>query len=344
MAYDFWQQSRLDEQRKIVGSERIANEFERVFQRNLSDAPKIAMHPSSLASLLEQGRYRTLHETGTGIGVWDDMSRETKLRQRGVAEQRMGIGPDDPKPIYGYAGKFDEANVDVYGSARVKLKPSVKDRTTVSFGDSLADAYPMPWKEIEAGTALPEKYLMATARNEMPGIVGGIQRQLGDIQLTQVQKETEALLPEYIRERSRAIAPGSYMEAQIHGGVSLGDIESVKFTQALSEESSARILPLLEQHGISYELPEVAPPPIKSALLPKIEPSKVSAKLAIEAEALGPSLEALESVIVDHGPGPAKMAGSMMSKKIHSTARHGLGIRSSAPRKFLKMANKFWHH
>ena len=105
---------------------------------------------------------------------------------------------DDPeRPIYGYidiGGRNDDLrgpmSLDMYGQVRVEFKDSVRDRTTVSFGDSLGEAYiPAPARRLHA----------------------------------------DAIVKSSKQDIDRPWRTAEYVEAQMHGGVTADDIARVVF-------------------------------------------------------------------------------------------------------------------
>ena len=101
------------------------------------------------------------------------------------------------RPIYGYmdiGGRNDtfdgvlSNSLNGYGQIRVEFKDSVRDRTTVSFGDSLGEAYiPAPLNKVHV----------------------------------------DAVVKSSKQDIDRPWRTSEYVEAQIHGGVTADDIERV---------------------------------------------------------------------------------------------------------------------
>jgi len=93
------------------------------------------------------------------------------------------------RPIYGYwsdaDGEHDKSGLEYYGGVAFMLKDDVRDRSTVTFGDSLDSELP--------GSKLDKLNIVSMEINE--GLVG--------------------------RDNF------SYIEAQVHGGASIDDVEEV---------------------------------------------------------------------------------------------------------------------
>ena len=146
--------------------------------------------------ILEDGRFKSQHESGRSGGVLDPA-------YRAEAEQTMfGTDPTGDvtkRPIYGvFIEDFAEARYNqarTYGEVIFVLKDSILDRTTVSFSDSLADSY-------HAETIAPRPY------REFDWVGTGATGH----QLTNANSVDKLF---------------SYAEAQFHGGVTLEDVKDV---------------------------------------------------------------------------------------------------------------------
>lgn len=137
-------------------------------------------------------RFKTLFETGTGHGC-------TSTSTRAGGEHRgMGIPVDvDPRlrPVYGYIDKGTfGSEADGYGEIAVKFKPHVRDRTTFTLGDSLG---PMCSSELAPAPVNKPDYRAA------------------DHQVERIARGAEV---------------SGYIETQIHGGVTMDEVEEVIFT------------------------------------------------------------------------------------------------------------------
>jgi hypothetical protein len=159
---------------------------------------------SVLRSLLSDGRFRTSFEAD--ITRASGMARAS--RTRGDAEEATwgytDALPPTQRPIYGYVmpdgvtapgSKFDDI-LSYYGDVQVVLKASVRTRTTVTFADSLDafdDVRPTPIDQPTWESTYPVRD-MSTFRSE-----------------------------DFRRNR--------YIEAQVHGGVTVADIQEVVFSR-----------------------------------------------------------------------------------------------------------------
>jgi hypothetical protein len=148
------------------------------------------MFPYGLGQTTRDGRMKNVHETRSKDDRYLDQRSDYEREVMGVDPST----PDEYKPIYGYVGDIETA--DAYGPVAVKLKPQVRQRTTATVGDSL-NALSQPYG-VDKLPDLSHDQLMGN-------IYGGVNVQ-------------------------NHLPHGSifdYMEAQIHGGVSLDDIDEV---------------------------------------------------------------------------------------------------------------------
>jgi len=165
----------------------------RVMQQTLDDATLSTRRSmNSLGRILDDGRFKSQFETGTSGGALNQ-------EYRAAAETFMFGVPKaqevTQRAIYGYMrmeGARDSASW--YGDVLMDLKPAVRSRTTVTWGDSLGlEAQPSPLTAVRA-----------TSYN--PNAMGG-----------------RGALPRPGRFGS------PYTEAQIHGGLSADDILRITF-------------------------------------------------------------------------------------------------------------------
>lgn len=143
-----------------------------------------------------------------------------------------GLPTDSQSPIYGY---FDtplqpllDSQTRMYGDVKIVLRDSVASRTTITPGDSLNHGLtPVLLTDARKGKLSLEQVDSAyISRHFQKG-------------------ETSVSSP---RRTVQTIEGASYFEAQIHGGVSLSDIKSVRLGKYsnVSEDTIA----LLEKAGI----------------------------------------------------------------------------------------------
>jgi hypothetical protein len=104
----------------------------------------VRTRPETLEKILAGGRVLTQHETGkSGGGVTAvDMRKDVEARGMGVPKD----APAQVRPVSAYLGRKDFATtrdddrtVTGYGNVVMRLKDSVRDRGTVTHGDSLSE-------------------------------------------------------------------------------------------------------------------------------------------------------------------------------------------------------------
>jgi 8-oxo-dGTP pyrophosphatase MutT (NUDIX family) len=195
----------------------------------------VRVKPAGLEGILRDGRMKQVTETKQSGGLGGASASYRAKRHRSEAVL-FGIPEDAPgsdRPIYGYvavdgihpATSRDSNRLDDYGDIQVILKDSVRPRTTASVGDSMDDAViPSPiddpsWESFN-----------------------------GHAHLYGHGKQPEGADPyrmDYAAHRSIL-----YPEAQVHGGVSLDDIEEVVFP----DTPPAALAKKLDDAGVKYRV------------------------------------------------------------------------------------------
>lgn len=150
----------------------------------------VNMTAVGLRGIIKDGAFKTLHDTGRSGG-------STDVGRRARVEAEL-FGDN---PVYGYLSNKYESNQ--YGFAQVRLKDSLKSRSSFVDGDSLS------WG---SGTASP---LLHTNKYSYAWRFVG--NHTGD-SLLEATKNAEDW-------------GGWYHEVQVHGGVKKSDIESVNFPE-----------------------------------------------------------------------------------------------------------------
>lgn len=166
-----------------------------------------------MPDLLRDGRWKTQHETAGSRGAYDPAGRAQVEAQ--LFGTRPATAPRD-RPVYGYVAEpgfatvakpAEQGVVSSYGEVVVRLNESVRDRTTITVGDSLA--------RFDSLAGAPARQVTADAlpvdRSDFRAIASRLYQ----------AKPEEAL---GILERGV-----SYIEAQYHGGLRLADIDEIAF-------------------------------------------------------------------------------------------------------------------
>lgn len=164
---------------------------------------RIRVNHEVLERILTDGRVKTQHETGSSGGSFAPHTRD--------AHEKMMFAAELTRPVYGYVHAEEHAGnvyngVGFYGRYAVVLKKGVNERTTITFGDSLYvgdDNAPAPVRLSEVATASDAR-LAASMTESRPGGYGG--------------------------------GSASYVEAQIHGGVTRSDIDRIIVSESSRED------------------------------------------------------------------------------------------------------------
>lgn len=196
----------------------------------------IRISPLKLSKMLEDGRYKTIHDLdrerkyedeSLDVGGWDNPAIRTEFEED-------GFDRESPEPVYGYINYPDKPEwindtLNAYGSIDVVLKPSVRKRTTLTIGDSL-------------GNNVNENSEYKPIMNPSP------------IQNPSYRSIPLAKNDDYIQKNLKdAIADSSeYIEAQILGGIKLSDIDHIRFADNFRDMDDY-IIQELKQKGIRVE-------------------------------------------------------------------------------------------
>ncbi len=206
----------------------------------LGDKPVVVcIRTENLLKVLEDGRFKSQFETARSRGTYDPVKRSA------LEEALFGYPPNLParlRPIYGYvntlatlvgsrAGRYSPlpAGVSRYGDAQVTLRPEVRRRTTICVGDSIEErgiTMPSPMlnpRPVSFG-AFPNGYTGDKMRRPW---LRGIERDYADSRFVE----------------------STYVEAQIHGGVTVADIEHVTFVETPSPD----VQQVLDAAGIPWD-------------------------------------------------------------------------------------------
>lgn len=170
----------------------------------------ILLDPEDFKQVLDDGRFKNQFESGDSNGQYaPDWRKKVEDVQMGVPEDQA---PAD-RPIYATFAMDAEypGAVGHYGSVVCDLKGDVTDRATYTIGDSLdTAACAAKFGETDTGRLLAAVGSAGFAGEVVAGWVADV---TGD----------DSVYPE------GSWTDGEYPEAQIHGGLSLDDVERVYF-------------------------------------------------------------------------------------------------------------------
>lgn len=182
------------------------------FSLNASRPILIDVTVGSLLKIIANRRMKNAHEADTGS---KRESRSSYMRKRNEYERKiMGVPSDTPaskKPIYGYS-KFDaqaKSGWYNYGSVKIRLKDRVKGRSTMSAGDSLDGKVNPVWMSdvLDGNISSPEALWHASSEDYRWSV------------------------REVVDGKSKSTYT-DYWEVQIHGGVTLEDIDSIEMNES----------------------------------------------------------------------------------------------------------------
>lgn len=265
-----------------------AGEFDEAFRDEFEDHDpdllvQVRVPVDLLEKILEDGRIKSQFETGTSLGVYaPDERREVEAGQFGIPYDLS----DGLRPIYGYIpspGWEEEKTpgvlslgeyADQYGEVVLVMRPEIKDRTTTTPNDSFAGDVGLPLgfdlddhpELLERGPDSPPRLLA-----HMGGLADLVRTRIAT---TMIGEQLKSIVEEYEvgtrgyasmgvpRKRDRA-----YIEAQIHGGLSLEDVVQIsilpnegerysriepELSDPLGEEERERLLGILRETGSKY--------------------------------------------------------------------------------------------
>lgn len=203
-----------------------------------TSGPVIHMTQEALAAFLKDGTYRTFGEVGTTGGTPDEQARlDYTKRTYGYEDLKscekygtISVAEANPGTPAAYK---KEIAAEVYGSFQVKLKPEVGNRTTINLLDSghqwgVDDL----WKTNGFGWLFPVPY----RTEDFDDFVGCLlavptPRELKIIKSDDSRafyfKDSVRIRNNRLLELVEGMSGNDYVEAHIHGEVTVSDVESV---------------------------------------------------------------------------------------------------------------------
>jgi hypothetical protein len=276
---------------------------DRIVARTLDvrDKGKIAIAiEEAFFDVLDTGRFLNQFDTGTSMGTLDN-------EWRALAEETtFGIEPDafaSSRPIYGYVSEPGwelQHQVNQYGEIRVVLKDSVRNRTTMTAGDSLTtSAVPIPVVGDVTDRQVFNAIERSPKKDKPNGKITGINWDAG----------------KYADENDKDTFYESwYYEAQIHGGVYLSDIDYVMLGDGYPQEYIDKAKKAAKKYGFTIRLYNESDFPEGKAdqVLSLIEEKRVVRDAAYWGAPVGTPL-----------PLRRKPTGSMFSMPSRNTFQYG---------------------
>lgn len=179
------------------------------------------------------GRFKNQFETNSSNGY---LSHDTRGR---VEQELFHIPPESDAlehPIYGYVSDIDTdaRAAGHYGNVIVRFKEPVRERTTVTLGDSL-DEFGSSW----GGGTVNRPYPSPINK---PSIHS----------LGQADERAKALADGGRLDEYTQMSSHSYWEAQFQGGLGIDDVEEVILRSTTNTAERKELIDLLEKKGIKH--------------------------------------------------------------------------------------------
>jgi len=195
----------------------------------------LAINGNDLVKVFEDGIFKNQFETNTSQGMLNHQMRiDTEALQHDIWVDAKATD----RPVYGYIAKNESdiitPSTESYGSYRVVFKPSIKSRTTFTYGDSLG------------GSSRLVSYLPIPVE--------------GNLKPNQIFKALTSNDLKKINREVPIIHPDIYSEAQIFGPLKIEDIESIHFTNPPEEWAHwelDQLKEILKKHNIELKIREV---------------------------------------------------------------------------------------
>jgi hypothetical protein len=189
----------------------------------------VAAPTEAAIAVMQDGRFKSQFETATSRGRLDEQVRS--VQETAMFDTHPGMKPAQ-RPIYGFVsldGKHTTDGPGQYGEVRFVLKPHVRERTTMTVGDSLSTrATPVPMN----GTITARQAHDACAIR------------YGHEHMSDVMQSRTMITNFHSRE---------YFEAQIHHGVSMADVAEIHVQFGEDDFSPSAVKALRDgaaRHGI----------------------------------------------------------------------------------------------
>lgn len=243
---------RHDEVHRMLSDPEVAAAYLQGSQDMLHNVDQSRVHIGMLSYHLDQvladGGFKNGWETGGestfGPGYYgsdyDDPDASGYWANRYRYEKKdMGVSEGDG-PIYGWVGGHVDA-VQEYGNMSWVLKKRVDGRSTVTFGDSLNGMIKPTPKATVLGLSAQD---LADSTDDYDfADIETIHRQITESR----QYDLPGLEP-------RNQPPHDYIEAQVHGGITLDDVDAVSMPQKAWDRLSPEQQGIFARKGIAVNL------------------------------------------------------------------------------------------
>ena len=244
---------------------------------SIESGAKVAVRvpQETIVSILDRGAVLNAHDAAHLSN--DRSSKDAYMTGRTEAERSVwSIDTDDPgaHPIYGYVATDNEVVGEslarAFGDTKLTLDDSVRPRTTITYSDSLfvgigdGDVVPSPidspsemsvvsWMNL-GGVEVPVAYKGQEPR-PLPTLSAETEKKITEaVSWFPEDERADAIMSRRIDEAEklgyRRFRSGDFIEAQIHGGVTIRDITRVDFSSGPGQD----ILDRLDEAGIPWTI------------------------------------------------------------------------------------------
>lgn len=245
-AENLWEQgNRASVQRQAqsagLDEEEYIRQVNQELERLVDDAEvRTRTDRRGLRGILEDGEFKNQHQTGTSLG---ELNPDLRLE---AERSFFDITSDSPSdhPIYGYLGPRgggfgdDPWEVEHYGGIVFRFDDDVRDRTTFMWGDSLGEM-----NTVKRGSH-PGRLTVPVNDPDYRAVSHGRDSPLGvdtsDLNSTPVSREH--------------VGDGAtYLESQIHGELTLDDVEEVLVVRQYAE-AEPEIIERIREAGLTVRV------------------------------------------------------------------------------------------
>ena len=190
----------LPENKKAIVKQVIDDAYQEIAQQPI----RINLTESSLEKIVENERFKSAFEISLNRSYESEyMTTRLKIETEAIGIPKT-VKPME-RPIYG----SNYGSASAYGKVEVRLKDAVKNRTTMTSGDSFLGQNPVLIKDVLSGNASLDALAQATP----------------EMATTRLSSWVRNDNTSYVYEDFKNSQ--TYWEVQIHGGVELSDIDSV---------------------------------------------------------------------------------------------------------------------
>ena len=193
----------------------IADRLRSGYQTVANSEVRIATPRNALESVINDRRYKSVHEIRPNDVGYLSYRNEIERDHMGIPS---AIAANE-RPIYGFLAGGGDHGASSYGSVQAVLKDSVRDRVTMVMGDSFGGQNPVFLSDAATGNATLDQ--LARASNKLPW------------------------------NDTWTVRDPAYWEVQIHGGVTLRDIDHFVMTQHEYDSLSGTAQQTLKDVGVN---------------------------------------------------------------------------------------------